>query len=43
LAERIDWLRAIASEYEKRLDDMAAAIPEETGAPAWLVKNREAA
>ncbi|WP_296000720.1 aldehyde dehydrogenase family protein [Rugamonas sp.] len=33
LARRVEWIAAIANEYEKRLDDLAAAISEEMGAP----------
>ena len=34
--ERLDVLRGIASEYQKRAGDLAAAITEEMGAPASL-------
>ncbi|MBC7705620.1 MAG: aldehyde dehydrogenase family protein, partial [Rhodoferax sp.] len=33
LAQRVELIGAIAKEYERRLDDMAAAISEEMGAP----------
>lgn len=33
LAQRMELIAAIAGEYEKRLDDLAAAISEEMGAP----------
>ncbi|ATE64379.1 aldehyde dehydrogenase family protein [Rhizorhabdus dicambivorans] len=41
--ERIDLLKAIASEYQRRIGDVAAAISEEMGAPAWLAKGPQAA
>jgi aldehyde dehydrogenase (NAD+) len=34
--ERIEVLGRIVAEYQKRMDDMAAAVTEEMGAPAWL-------
>ena len=41
--ERIELLGAIAGEYQKRYNDMAAAITEEMGAPAWLSNQAQAA
>src|SRR6202012_2671540 len=34
--ERLDLLQAILAEYQKRLDDLAEAVPEEIGAPPSL-------
>ncbi|MBO0680317.1 aldehyde dehydrogenase family protein [Mycolicibacterium sp. S2-37] len=34
--ERLDVLQAILAEYQKRVDDLAAAVSEEMGAPASL-------
>lgn len=42
-AERLDLLGAIISEYQKRHADLAAAITEEMGAPAWLANQYQAA
>ena len=41
--ERIELMGAIAAEYQKRYNDMAAAITEEMGAPAWLSNQAQAA
>jgi aldehyde dehydrogenase (NAD+) len=41
-AERIDLLKNIVSEFEKRYSDIAAAITEEMGAPAWLAQQAQA-
>ena len=41
--ERIELMGAIAGEYQKRYNDMAAAITEEMGAPAWLSNQAQAA
>jgi len=41
--ERIDLLERIISEYQKRFEDMAKAITEEMGAPAWLAQRAQAA
>ncbi len=41
--ERIELLGAIAAEYQKRYNDIAAAITEEMGAPAWLSNQAQAA
>ena len=41
-AERLDLLGAIVSEYQKRYADIAAAITEEMGAPAWLATQYQA-
>ncbi len=41
--ERIELLGAIAGEYQKRYNDIAAAITEEMGAPAWLSNQAQAA
>lgn len=43
VAERIELMGAIAAEYQKRYNDMAAAITEEMGAPAWLSNQAQAA
>ena len=40
--ERIDLLQRILSAYEKRYQDVAAAITEEMGAPAWLSSRAQA-
>ena len=40
--DRIDLLGAILAEYQKRFADMAEAITEEMGAPAWLSKAAQA-
>jgi aldehyde dehydrogenase (NAD+) len=42
-AERLDLLKAIAAEYQKRYGDIAAVITEEMGAPAWLSNQAQAA
>ncbi len=42
-AERLELLQAILAEYGKRMADMAEAITEEMGAPAWLSKSAQAA
>jgi aldehyde dehydrogenase (NAD+) len=41
-AERLDLLASIISVYEKRLGDVADAITEEMGAPAWLAQSAQA-
>ena len=41
--ERIELLQACVAEYQKRSGDMAAAITEEMGAPAWLATAAQAA
>jgi aldehyde dehydrogenase (NAD+) len=41
--DRLDLLGAIVAEYQKRYNDMAAAITEEMGAPAWLANQAQAA
>jgi aldehyde dehydrogenase (NAD+) len=41
--ERIDLLERIIAEYQKRFEDMAKAITEEMGAPAWLAQRAQAA
>ncbi len=41
--DRIDLLGALAAEYQKRYNDIAAAITEEMGAPAWLSNQAQAA
>ena len=41
--ERIDILERIVTEYQKRFEDMAKAITEEMGAPAWLAQRAQAA
>ena len=41
--ERIAVLERIVAEYQKRFDDMAKAITEEMGAPAWLAQRAQAA
>ncbi len=38
-SERIDLLLSIKAEYEKRLDDLTAAVTEEMGAPKALSQN----
>jgi aldehyde dehydrogenase (NAD+) len=40
--ERLQLLGAIIAEYEKRYADMAAAITEEMGAPAWIASQYQA-
>jgi aldehyde dehydrogenase (NAD+) len=41
--ERIAVLERIVAEYQKRFDDVAKAITEEMGAPAWLAQRAQAA
>ena len=41
--QRVDLLKAVASEYKKRSADIAAAITEEMGAPQWLSGSNQAA
>ena len=41
--ERLEILRRILAEYQKRFGDIAAAITEEMGAPASLAQNAQAA
>ncbi|MBI1407744.1 MAG: aldehyde dehydrogenase family protein [Caulobacter sp.] len=41
--ERIELLERIIVEYQKRYEDMAKAITEEMGAPAWLSQRAQAA
>jgi aldehyde dehydrogenase (NAD+) len=41
-AERLDLLKNIVAEYEKRYADLAAAITEEMGAPSWLAQQAQA-
>jgi aldehyde dehydrogenase (NAD+) len=41
-AERIELLKNIISEFERRYADIAAAITEEMGAPSWLAKQAQA-
>ena len=41
--DRIELLSNIVAEYQKRYADMAAAITEEMGAPAWLASQAQAA
>jgi aldehyde dehydrogenase (NAD+) len=43
IKDRLDLLGAVAAEYQKRYNDMAAAITEEMGAPAWLANQAQAA
>ncbi|WLP91708.1 aldehyde dehydrogenase family protein [Gordonia sp. NB41Y] len=38
-AERLEVLNAIIAEYQKRMDDLSAAVTEEMGAPDFLSKN----
>ena len=40
--ERIELIQSIMAEYQKRIGDMAAAITEEMGAPAWLANAAQA-
>ena len=40
---RLAALGRIADEFERRLDDMGAAIREEMGAPQWLARDTQAA
>lgn len=41
--ERIQLLEQVLAEYQKRHDDIAAAISQEVGAPLWLSKAAQAA
>ena len=41
-AERLELLKNIVSEFEKRYTDIAAAITEEMGAPSWLAQQAQA-
>ncbi|MGV0716085.1 aldehyde dehydrogenase family protein [Mycolicibacterium sp. XJ662] len=41
--ERLDLLQAIMAEYQKRTDDLAAAVSEEMGAPASLAAGPQVA
>jgi aldehyde dehydrogenase (NAD+) len=41
-AQRLELLRRLLQEYEARFDEVAAAITEEMGAPAWLAKQAQA-
>jgi aldehyde dehydrogenase (NAD+) len=41
--ERIEVLERIVAEYQRRYEDMAKAITEEMGAPAWLAQRAQAA
>jgi aldehyde dehydrogenase (NAD+) len=41
-AERLDLLHSIIAVYEKRLGEVADAITEEMGAPAWLAQSAQA-
>ncbi|MCP5398221.1 MAG: aldehyde dehydrogenase family protein [Sphingobium sp.] len=40
--ERLALLKAIAAEYERRIEEVAAAITEEMGAPDWLAASAQA-
>jgi len=40
--ERVDLLRSIAAEYQKRFSDLADAVTEEMGAPASLAQRAQA-
>ena len=40
--ERIELLQRILAEYQKRFGDVANAITEEMGAPAWLAQGTQA-
>jgi aldehyde dehydrogenase (NAD+) len=40
--ERLDLLRRVLQHYEARFDEVAAAITEEMGAPAWFAKQAQA-
>ena len=42
-AERMDLLASILSAYRKRIDDIAATITAEMGAPSWLARRAQAA
>ncbi|MGC4933766.1 aldehyde dehydrogenase family protein [Gordonia sp. DT30] len=39
--ERVGVLNAVIAEYQKRMDDLAAAVTEEMGAPDFLAKNAQ--
>ncbi len=41
-AQRLDLLKNVVSEFEKRYTDIAAAITEEMGAPSWLAQQAQA-
>ena len=41
--ERVAVLERVVAEYQKRFGDMASAITEEMGAPAWLSQRAQAA
>lgn len=41
-AERLELLRRVLQQYEARFDEIAAAITEEMGAPAWFAKQAQA-
>ena len=41
--ERMELLQNVVAEYQKRAGDMASAITEEMGAPAWLASAAQAA
>ncbi len=41
-AERIELMEVIAAEYQKRMGDLADAVTEEMGAPAFLAQNAQA-
>lgn len=42
-AERIELLESILAAFQDRIDDIAAAITEEMGAPSWLARQAQAA
>lgn len=41
-AERLELLRRVLRQYEKRFDEVAAAITEEMGSPVWFARNAQA-
>ena len=41
-AERSELLQSVIASYQKRMGDIAAAITEEMGAPAWLANQAQA-
>ncbi len=41
-ADRVELLQNVLAEYQKRFADIAAAITEEMGAPAWLATQAQA-
>lgn len=41
--ERLELMQAIVAEYQKRVDEIAAVITEEMGAPSWLASQAQAA